>query len=179
MIPSRNKSSVYSIWNYLTCKIVEMVWKLYVTEPRGCCPVLSSAGKQQRENTFFWHCDSDSKEHKSGTIIQTKSLHCKPFPTAMQASPRGIPGLRRGGDTPSLVILHTAQHRVAELAAFQRGQKWLQKLSSISRACYFRDKCFVFARNCKFANLTQYNYNMQCVPCNTALLAQETLFLSR
>ena len=38
--------------------------------------------------------------------------------------------------------------------------------------CYFRDKCVVFARYCKFANLT--HYNMQYVPCNRALLAQET-----
>ena len=40
------------------------------------------------------------------------------------------------------------------------------------RICYFRDKCVVFARNCKFANIIQYN--MQYIPCNSALLAQET-----
>ena len=45
------------------------------------------------------------------------------------------------------------------------------------RICYFRDKCIVFARNCKFANLIQYS--KQYVPCNDALLAQETLLLSQ
>ena len=45
-----------------------------------------------------------------------------------------------------------------------------------ARVYYFRDKCVVFARNCKFANLTQYD--MQYMPCNSAFLAQETLFLT-
>ena len=31
----------------------------------------------------------------------------------------------------------------------------------------FPDKCVVFARNCKFANLTQYN--MQYIACNNSL----------
>lgn len=39
------------------------------------------------------------------------------------------------------------------------------------------DKCVVFARNCKFDNLIKYN--MQCVPCNSELLAQKTLFLTK
>ena len=42
---------------------------------------------------------------------------------------------------------------------------------------YFSDNCIVFARNCEFASLTQYN--MQYVPCNSSLLAQETLFLTK
>ena len=37
--------------------------------------------------------------------------------------------------------------------------------------------CVVFARNRKFAKLTQQN--MQYIPCNSALLAQEALFLPR
>ena len=40
-----------------------------------------------------------------------------------------------------------------------------------------RDNCVVFARNRKFANLIQYN--MQYKPCNSALLAQETMFLTQ
>ena len=36
------------------------------------------------KNTFIFYCDSDNKEHTSGTIGQTKSLHGKPFPTASQ-----------------------------------------------------------------------------------------------
>ena len=36
----------------------------------------------------------------------------------------------------------------------------------------FRDKCVVFARKRKFAKLT--HWNMQYIPCNSALLAQET-----
>ena len=43
--------------------------------------------------------------------------------------------------------------------------------------CYFHDKCVVFACNCKFGNLIQYN--MQYIPWNTAHLAQETLFLTK
>ena len=45
------------------------------------------------------------------------------------------------------------------------------------RIYYFRDKCVVFARNSKFENLTQYN--MQYIPCNSALLSQKTLFLTQ
>ena len=36
---------------------------------------------------------------------------------------------------------------------------------------FCRDKCVVFACNCKFANLFQYI--MQYIPCNTALLAKK------
>ena len=43
--------------------------------------------------------------------------------------------------------------------------------------CYLRDKYIVFARNCKFANSIQYK--MQYMPCDYALLAQKTLFLSQ
>ena len=46
-----------------------------------------------------------------------------------------------------------------------------------ARICYFRDKCVVFACNCKFANSIQYN--IQYVPCNKALFAEETLFLTQ
>ena len=46
-----------------------------------------------------------------------------------------------------------------------------------ARIYYFRNKRIVFACNCKFANLTQYN--MQYIPCNSALLAQKTLFLAQ
>ena len=45
------------------------------------------------------------------------------------------------------------------------------------RIYYFRDKYVVFARNRKFANLTQYD--MQYLPCNSAFLAQERLFLTK
>ena len=41
----------------------------------------------------------------------------------------------------------------------------------------FRVKCVVFARNRKIAKLIQWN--MQYLPCNSALLAQETLFLTQ
>ena len=63
-----------------------------------------------------------------------------------------------------------------KLAAIWRGQKWPLKLSS-NAYLLFCDKCVVFGRNCKFANLTQYN--MQYKPCNSAPLAQETLFLTQ
>ena len=43
--------------------------------------------------------------------------------------------------------------------------------------CYFGDKCVVFAHSHKFANSNQYD--MQYVPCNRALFAQESLFLTQ
>ena len=43
--------------------------------------------------------------------------------------------------------------------------------------CDFRDKCVVFACNFNIANLIQYD--MQYIPCNNALLVQETLLLSQ
>ena len=46
-----------------------------------------------------------------------------------------------------------------------------------ARIYNFRAKCVVFARNRKFAKLTQWN--MQYIPCNSALLAQEALFLPK
>ena len=58
-----------------------------------------------------------------------------------------------------------------KLAAFRRGQKWPQKFSS---GAYLP---FIFGHNCKFANLI--NYNMQYIPCYSALYAQETLFLTQ
>ena len=61
-----------------------------------------------------------------------------------------------------------------KLAAFLR--KWPYKLSS-SAYLLFCDKCVVFARNYKFANLAQYS--MQYIICNSAFLAQETLFLTQ
>ena len=42
---------------------------------------------------------------------------------------------------------------------------------------YFRNKCVVFARNCKFAHLTQCN--MQYIPYISALFAQTTFFLTQ
>ena len=67
----------------------------------------------------------------------------------------------------------------------QGGRSWkpfgegknAHKNFSQPHICYFRNKCVIFARNCKFANLIQYN--MQYILCNNALLAQETLLLSK
>ena len=61
-----------------------------------------------------------------------------------------------------------------KLAAFQQTQEWPQNVCQ-ARICYFRDKVVVFAHYCKFANLIYYD--MQYIPCNGALLTQETLFL--
>ena len=47
----------------------------------------------------------------------------------------------------------------------------------IVRRVFACEKCVVFARNCKFDNLIQYN--MQYISCGNALLAQETLLLSQ
>ena len=62
-----------------------------------------------------------------------------------------------------------------KLAAFRRGQKWPYNFRQ-ARIHFFRDKCVVFARDYKPANLTQNN--LQYSPCNNAFLAQETLFLA-
>ena len=57
------------------------------------------------------------------------------------------------------------------------GGKSGHENSCQTRTYNFRDKCVVFVGNRKFANLTQLN--MQYIPCNSALLAQETLFLTK
>ena len=57
-----------------------------------------------------------------------------------------------------------------------------QKLAKIAtqvfvcRFCQFHDKCVVFVRNCKIVNSIQYK--IQYIPCNRALIAKETLFLT-
>ena len=79
--------------------------------------------------------------------------------------------------------------RTASTNIFQRyyqgGRTWQPFVRSKNgnenfrqaRIYNFCDKCVVFARNRKFAKLTQWN--MQYIPWNTALLAQETLFLTQ
>ena len=62
------------------------------------------------------------------------------------------------------------------LAAFRREKNGNENFCQ-ARIYNFCVKCVVFARNCKFAKLTQWN--MQYIPCNSALLAQETLFLTQ
>jgi len=69
--------------------------------------------------------------------------------------------------------------------SYQGGRTWQPFVGSKNgnenfcqaRIYNFRVKCVVFARNRKFAKLTQWN--MQYIPCNSALLAQETLFLTQ
>ena len=45
------------------------------------------------------------------------------------------------------------------------------------RHVFVCDKCDVFARNCKISNSNQYN--IQYISCKSALLAQETLYLTQ
>ena len=49
---------------------------------------------------------------------------------------------------------YNVSSRWQKLAAFRRGQKWPKKIRQ-PRISYFRDKCVVFACNCKF-NAVQY-----------------------
>ena len=71
------------------------------------------------------------------------------------------------------------------LSAAQGGRTWQPFVGSKNGNGNFRQariynfcfKCVVFARDRKFAKLTQWN--MQYIPCNSALLAQETLFLTQ
>ena len=67
--------------------------------------------------------------------------------------------------------------RVAKVGSHSARAKMATKIFRHARICYSRNKCVVFARKCKFANLIQYN--MQYIPWNTAHLAQETLFLTK
>ena len=68
--------------------------------------------------------------------------------------------------------------------SIQGGRSWQpygeskngHKIFRLARIRYLRDKCIAFASNCKVANLIQYN--MQYMPCNSDLLAQETRFLT-
>ena len=53
---------------------------------------------------------------------------------------------------------------------------WVYKKFRQARSYYFRDKCVIFARNCKFANFTQYN--LQYILCNSVHFAQETLYFT-
>ena len=67
--------------------------------------------------------------------------------------------------------------RVAELGSLSSESKKNHENFCQMHIYNFHDKCVVFARNHKFANLTQYN--MQCIPCKSALRAQGTLFLAK
>ena len=63
-----------------------------------------------------------------------------------------------------------------KLAAFWRGQNWPQKFLSGAYLLFLRQmRCFAF--DCKFVNSIQYN--MPYGSCNSALLAQETLFMTQ
>ena len=57
----------------------------------------------ERKTPLFQHCDSDNKEHKGGTIGQTKSLHGKPFPTASQL--QGCSRFKKGWRHPLLGLI--------------------------------------------------------------------------
>ena len=51
-----------------------------------------------------------------------------------------------------------------KLATFRRRQKWPYKFSS-GALCYFRNKCVVFAHNCKFSNLIHcHEQYIICIP---------------
>ena len=63
-----------------------------------------------------------------------------------------------------------------KLAALGEGINDHKKFRQ-ARVHYFDDKCVVFARNCKFAHLTQYN--MQYTPYISALFFQETLLMTQ
>ena len=74
---------------------------------------------------------------------------------------------------------------LSKCTLFQGGRTWQPFVGGKNGQANFRQariynfwvKCVVFARNHKFAKLTQWN--MQYIPCNSALLAQETLFLTQ
>ena len=63
--------------------------------------------------------------------------------------------------------------RVAEVGSLSARTKMFKR-NRQARIYYFPDKCFAFARNCKFANLTQYN--MQYIPVIVHFLPKEHCF---
>ena len=68
-------------------------------------------------------------------------------------------------------------NRVAELGSLSSGAKMAMKISVKRLFTIFASNASFFVRNRKFAKLTLCN--MQYIPCNSALLAQETLFLTQ
>ena len=77
-------------------------------------------------------------------------------------------------------------HHLSVVCTFGQGGRSWQPFSDsnncqtnfrLSRVRYFRDKCVVFAHNCKLTNLIQCK--MQDISCNSALHEQKTLLLTR
>ena len=83
------------------------------------------------------------------------------------------------------VVNSPSSHQPHFIMSWQSGRTWQPFVEGKighekfcqARIYSFRDKCVVFARNRKFAKSTQWN--MQYIPCNSALLAQEALFLTQ
>ena len=65
-------------------------------------------------------------------------------------------GLLQGRISGMLVISGSTRDksRVAKLGSLSLGAKMAMKVF-VKRIYNFRDKCVIFARNCKFVNLTQ------------------------
>ena len=116
--------------------------------------------------------------HRFLTVPRDAQEHCQAFIHLQDLSHRDIQVL-------SACVLCLNCHFCGICGNSQGGRSWQpfgkgknghKKFSSgVSCNCYFCDKCVVFARNCKFANLIQYD--MQYIRFNNALLAQETLSL--
>ena len=68
-------------------------------------------------------------------------------------------------------VFYTKQHFLQSLVHlifdFEQG----------GRSCYLCDKCVVFAHNCKFVKSNECN--MQYIPFDSALFAQETRFITQ
>ena len=77
----------------------------------------------------------------------------------------------------NMKFLILSSDRVAELGSLSSGAKMEMKIFIKRVFTIFASNASFFARNRKFAKLTQWN--MQYIPCNNALLAQETLFLAQ
>ena len=77
-------------------------------------------------------------------------------------------------------------HHLSVVCTFGQGGRSWQPFSDsnncqtnfrLSHVQYFRDKCVVFAHNCKLTNLIQCK--MQDISCNSALHEQKTLLLTQ
>ena len=121
----------------------------------------------------------------------------QPFKGAKVQQPQGA--LRRGGDggddhrqrgswevdTDMMTMMLIVDGDNDDHDYIQGGRTWQPFVGSKNsnenfrqaRIYNFRVKFVVFASNRKFSKLTQWN--MQYIPCNSALLAQETLFLTQ
>ena len=133
---------------------------------------------------------SDCEVSVQGCLMQILLKHFSYSLEGRKCAPlrRHTRGVQRGSDAnigPLALESSCVFWAPTNISVRQGGRTWQSFAGSKegnenfcqARIYNFRVKCVVFARNRKFAKLTQWN--MQYIPCNSALLAQETMFLTQ